>query len=56
MKNPLRSSREKILSDLQGSPVAVLKNTSPYLRNGLLGAPLHKFGRVFCRSLFASLE
>ncbi len=38
MKNPLRSLRalrEKILSDLQGSSSAVLKNTSPYLRNSL---------------------
>ncbi len=32
----LRALREKILSDLQGSPVAVLKNTSPYLRKGVL--------------------
>ncbi len=36
MKTPLRALREKIVSDLQGSPVAVLKNTSPYLRNGEL--------------------
>ncbi len=32
----LRALREKILSDLQGSPVAVLKNTSPYLRKEAL--------------------
>ncbi len=36
MKTPLRALREKILSDLQGSPVAVLKNTSPYLRKEAL--------------------
>ncbi len=38
MKTPLGSLREKILSDLQGSPVAVLKNTSPYLRKEALSS------------------
>ncbi len=50
----LRALREKILSDLQGSPVAVLKNTSPYLRKETLSTPLHKFGRTFCMSSFVA--
>ncbi len=39
INDPLRSLREKIFSDLQGSPVAVLKNRSPYLPNGLPRQP-----------------
>ncbi len=35
MNNPLHGLREETLSDLQGSPVAVLENASPCLCNGL---------------------
>ncbi len=54
MKTRLCALREKILSDLQGSPVAVLKNASPDLRDGLLSTPFHKFGRTFCMSSFVA--